>query len=281
MKERFKDGNLKQLIENQAKTFGANLVGFASVSRWETYRDTIPVFYPQNVYPFAKTVIVTGIPVPIPMLDTTPSIVYSELYNTANRLLDEIAYRLSLFISELGFKTAFFPRDGYGDISVLVEKPEAAFSHVLAAKYAGLGTIGYNHTLLTPQYGPRVRFASVLTEAEIEPEPVIEKDLCIRCGMCEKCCPTHAFYNIGKPIAFMDKHRCAQYHRRLREHYRYPCGVCIKVCPIGKDRELYGSTSSKYLNERSELKENPQHPDYADWTHLREYGAKKMNDFRK
>jgi len=268
--------SLKRRITSEAKAAGAAVIGFAPVARWEEYRETPPLFYPCNVYPFAKTVIVMGIPVPIPMLDTTPSIVYSELYNTTNRLLDEMAYRMTQMLNEHNHQAAFFPRDAYGDITILTETPQVAFSHVLAAKYAGLGTIGYNHTLLTPEFGPRVRFVSVFTDAEIEPDPMLEKELCIHCGMCERCCPTHAFYNIGKPIAYMDKHRCARYHKRLREHYRYPCGVCIKVCPVGNDRKLYGVNTNKYLNERQALKENPQDPKYADWQHIRDYGSKPL-----
>ena len=63
-------------------------------------------------------------------------------------------YRVANYLNRQGFRAHFFPRDCYGDISVLVKKPEAAFSHVIAGKYAGLGTIGMNHTLLTKAYGP-------------------------------------------------------------------------------------------------------------------------------
>jgi epoxyqueuosine reductase QueG len=276
MKAQYKGGDVfKEKIIRKAKEAGAALVGFAPVERWEEYLETPPLFFPTNNFPFTRTVIVIGIPILIPMLDTTPSIVYSELYNTTNRLLDETAYKLAVYLNKKGYRTAFFPRDGYGDISVLVKKPEASFSQVLAAKYAGLGTIGYNHTLLTKKYGPRVRFASILTEAEITPDPVVEKNLCIQCGMCRKCCPTAAFTTINhEPVAYMDKLKCARYHQKLREQYRYPCGVCIKVCPVGKDRKLYGKNTKKYLDESNALKDNAYVPDYADWIHIRNFGAK-------
>jgi epoxyqueuosine reductase QueG len=276
MRARYRAGELKTAIIRQSKKAGAAIVGFAPVSRWEEYKETPPLFYPCNVFPFTKTVIVIGIPILIPMLDTTPSIVYSELYNTTNRMLDEMAYRISVFLNEQNIRAAFFPRDGYGEISVLVKRPEAAFSHVFAAKYAGLGTVGFNHTLLTKAYGPRIRLASVLTEAELEPDAMLEKDLCIHCGMCSKCCPTNAFYDIGKPIAYMDRYKCARYHQKLRSHYCYPCGVCIKVCPVGDDRLLYGKNASKYLNESSALKNNPNDPRYSDWTHIRSFGSEPL-----
>lgn len=40
-------------------------------------------------------------------------------------------------------------------------------------------------------------------------------------------------------IAIMDKHRCASYHALLKGEFRYPCGLCNAVCPVGKDKKLY------------------------------------------
>ena len=127
---------------------------------------------------------------------------------------------------------------------MLVRKPEAAFSHVIAAKYAGLGTIGVNHTLLTPEYGPRVRLVSVITDAEVHPDPMIRGELCIECGRCVNACPQKAFTRKdGVLAAEMDKFKCAAYHEQLKHEFRYPCGVCTAVCPVGADRTLYGMRS--------------------------------------
>lgn len=265
---------LKRYIVRKAKQLGAEIVGVAPVSRWHEFKDTKPAYYPQNIFPFTKTVIVLGVPIIIPMLDTTPSIIYTELYNTTNRLLDDIAYKLSLVITNKGHQSIFFPRDGYGDISVLVSKPEAAFSHVIAAKYAGLGTIGYNHTLLTKEFGPRVRLVSILTDAEIAPDKMVGEELCIKCELCRKCCPTSAFTTTGHLIADMDKTKCAVYHEQLKKDYHYPCGVCIKVCPIGDDRKLYGKNTRKYLKEKELLTQDPNSAEYSGWTHCRSFGSK-------
>jgi len=50
---------------------------------------------------------------------------------------------------------------------VLLENPFGSFSHTYAAKYAGLGTVGVSRNLLTPQWGPRVRFGSVFTAVSL------------------------------------------------------------------------------------------------------------------
>ncbi|MDR1978531.1 MAG: 4Fe-4S binding protein [Synergistaceae bacterium] len=235
---------LKRKIKREAKKLGMNLIGVANVERWEEYAETDRAFFPTTIWPWSRTVIVLGVQIFLPMIETTPSVVYSELYNTTNRMLDEVAYRLANFLNTLGRRAFFFPRDCYGDISVLVKKPEAAFSHVIAGKYAGLGTIGFNHTLLTPEYGPRVRLVSVISDVDVAPDKVIEKDLCIRCGVCKRNCPVNAFTpNPDVLIANMAKNKCAAYHQKLKDELRYPCGVCTMVCPIGQDRKIYGNSS--------------------------------------
>ncbi|MBR3417870.1 MAG: epoxyqueuosine reductase [Oscillospiraceae bacterium] len=234
----------KQRIKREAKKLGINLIGFANAERWEEFAEISSEYYPQTIWPWCKTVIVLAVQIFPSMIETTPSVVYSELYNTTNRMLDESAYRLANFMYRNGYRAHFFPRDCYGDISVLVHKPEAAFSHVIAGKYAGLGTIGLNHTLITKEYGPRIRLVSVITDAEITPDPLPEKEYCIKCGLCMKKCPMQAFSpNEGGAVASMDKHKCALYHQKLKNEFRYPCGVCTAVCPVGEDKKVYGKSS--------------------------------------
>lgn len=266
----------KEMITEFSRNLGATLVGFAPASRWDEYGEAEPAYRPAAIWPQTKSVIVLGVPVLLPILESTPSINYVELYDTTNILLDQIAYRLAVFLSERGHGAIFLPRDAYGDIQVLVKKPAAAFSHVFAGKYAGLGTIGYSHVLLTPQYGPRVRYVSVFTSLELEPDAVIEKDLCTNCRLCQKLCPSQAFTTREDSIiAHMNKKSCAEHHAKLRTEHRYPCGICIKVCPVGEDRKVFGSTDVRlYLGEKEAIAANPDDPRYARWVHLRRHGSK-------
>jgi epoxyqueuosine reductase QueG len=59
---------------------------------------------------------------------------------------------------------------------------------------AGLGEFGYNNIVLTPQYGPRIRFTSVITEAEFEYTPLLSEKVCLRdkCRKCLDVCPGNA-----------------------------------------------------------------------------------------
>lgn len=265
----------KQQIAKYAKRLGASLVGFAPASRWDEYNEVEENYRPASIWPETNTVIVLGVPVLLPIIETTPSINYVELYSTSNILLDQIAYRLSVYLTEKGHGSIFLPRDAYGDIQILLKKPVAAFSHVFAGKYAGLGTIGYSHVLLNKQYGPRVRYVSVFTNLELKPDDVLEKDVCTKCRVCQKLCPTQAFTTCeDRIIAIMNKDACAQHHAQLRAEHRYPCGVCVKVCPVGEDRKVFNSTDiSLYLQEKEAISNNPEHPDYRRWVHIRQHGS--------
>jgi epoxyqueuosine reductase QueG len=69
-----------------------------------------------------------------------------------------------------------------------------------AAVAAGLGQFGYSSIVLTPEYGPRVRFGVLLTTLELEPDPMYGgPSLCNpeKCGICEKVCPTGAIRKHG------------------------------------------------------------------------------------
>jgi epoxyqueuosine reductase len=265
----------KEEIIAYARQLGASLIGFAPARRWDEYNEVAEPYRPAAIWPETKTVIVLGVPVLLPIIETTPSINYVEQYDTSNILLDQLAYRLAVYLTENGHGSIFLPRDGYGDIQILVKKPVAAFSHVFAGKYAGLGTIGYSHVLLTKQYGPRVRYVSVFSSLKLEPDPVLETEICTKCRVCQKLCPTQAFTTRDDAIiAVMDKSACARHHAQLRGEHRYPCGVCVKVCPVGEDRKVFNSTNIHlYLEEKEAIAANPDDPRYKRWVHIRRHGS--------
>jgi epoxyqueuosine reductase len=63
-----------------------------------------------------------------------------------------------------------------------------------AAALAGLGIIGNNNLLITPEFGPRVRLRAIFIEAELDPTGPIDFDPCKGCPMpCFRSCPRDAF----------------------------------------------------------------------------------------
>ena len=150
---------------------GADLVGFAAADIWDEDDRTPEAYRPKALWPKARSVIVIGMAMPLPIVETTPSVQHRDLYNACNRSLDDLAFDLARRLARGGCAAIHHSRDGYANINVLIKNPRAAFSHTLAAYYAGLGYIGLNNTVLTREFGPRVRFVSVFTEAVLSGSP--------------------------------------------------------------------------------------------------------------
>lgn len=263
----------KEALRKKCDQLDVPLLGVAPVGRWdeEPFRPWVPEeFRPRGIYPEARSVIVIGIPVELPALETSPSIFYREVYNTVNRLLDDSAYRIATMLGEMGHPSIFVPRDGYGGMDVLRDRPVAFFSHRHAAYLAGLGTFGVNNMLLTPRYGPRVRFTSILTTADVPPDDVMSGDLCTRCMRCARSCPAHAIEEGAYPSTLTIKDRCTEHNIGLASRYISPCGICIKVCPVGEDRELY---HRKDAGMYSRADRYPEH--HRAWEHVRAYGGRR------
>jgi epoxyqueuosine reductase len=266
---------LKTKIIREAKRLGAELVGFAPVERWNKFNEVSPDYRPQALWSKAQTVIVLAVPMLLPIIESTPSINYTVQYDASNSLLDQMAYRLANYLNNLGYASIFMPRDGYGSLDILLKNPLGCFGLIHAAKYAGLGTIGYSHNVITPEYGPRVRFVAVFTEAKIPGSRMLKKELCNKCSICKKLCPAQAFTDRQDSIATeMDVIKCTRHHQVLLQEKRWPCGICAKVCPVGKDRELYQSKNiGLYLKEREGIDKDPNDPRYRHLVHFRTHGS--------
>ncbi|MAG13405.1 MAG: 4Fe-4S ferredoxin [Spirochaetales bacterium] len=157
-------------------------------------------------------------------------------YDVINPRLDAIVSRIASEIQDRGYSV--FPVAASQTIDP--KKQLASFSHKLAARMAGLGWIGKSCLLVTPAVGPRVRWASVLTDAPIEPTGMGGKEQCGSCTECVDICPVGAFS--GKPFqedeprsVRFDVSRCATHQTELQEKSGFHlCGLCLYVCPHGR-----------------------------------------------
>ena len=97
----------------------------------------------------------------------------------------------------------------------------------MAAVEAGLGTLGLNGMLLTPEFGPRVYLGGVLCEAEIPAGQPLEQELCLgleECGLCAAACPPAAIPlqaprgAVLSEYRGLDAHACSRVSQPLGLH---------------------------------------------------------------
>ena len=140
-----------------------------------------------------------------------------------NSRLTKAVYDLSGILRKEGFKTLPLPAFG---TPVDQRYLRAVFSFKDAAREAGLGSIGRHGLLITRPFGPRVRLACLLTDAEVEPSPREARDYCLNCDACIRACPA----DVLKPpkageIYSMNKFACRTYRQA-----GLTCSVCLKAC---------------------------------------------------
>ena len=234
------DSGMRDKIIELAKSMGAYYVGFASPELWDSV-DMVsrirPECRPASILQGCKTVVVIGVPIPYAVLATAPSIAYNQLYNTTNSLLDQITLRLSLELMCQDYEAMPLPRDGYHGIQGLKDMPFAFFSHRHAAYLAGMGTFGVNNVLLTKEHGPRVRWTSLLTTADLGSSKPMEEEICIHCNRCVKACPVNALTKGNYPDNLTDKNPCILRSEELAKKKISPCGLCISSCPVGLKKD--------------------------------------------
>jgi len=66
----------------------------------------------------------------------------------------------------------------------------------------------------------------------------------------------------------IDRISCSAQSAELNQKGISPCGICIKVCPVGEDRKLFGREDGSIYSQRD------KHPaEHRAWEHVRRYGG--------
>jgi epoxyqueuosine reductase QueG len=131
------------------------------------------------------------------------------------RELDLLGYRMAKFLRKRGW-TSLHLSANKKDPHFLT----APFYHMPAMYLAGLGSLGLNCCILSPEFGPRFIATSIITDCPLEPSQPFRERLCTDCGRCVKMCPVQAID--GKE--WKNVFACAAYGC---------CTTCIAICPVG------------------------------------------------
>ncbi|NQU44257.1 hypothetical protein HQ520_13285 [bacterium] len=200
-----------EMVKKQARALGADVVGIGNIERWKGAPLQMD---PLQIMPEAKSVIglvfrvmrgsLRGIEEGT-FFSNYPAMGYGGI---TYMFMPMVVRGVCQMIEDEGYEA--FPMGGQSDwrgidnvgdlkpgFSRPVEPgkatPDVMLHLRIGAYLCGLGEIGYSKMLLTPQFGPRNRVGLILTEAEIEPDPIYEgPPLCNRCMACVTQCPGHA-----------------------------------------------------------------------------------------
>jgi epoxyqueuosine reductase QueG len=235
--------NIDNRLHDLAMTWGADYFGIADLS---PAHDTIQEQGGTEIGCYPRSISI-GIALLHPIvnqlsrnIDRAAAVSYrSHCYDIINARLNEIVSRLASVLQRGGHRA--YPVAASKRVDD--ERICAVFSHKLSAHLAGLGWIGKNCLLITPDMGPRVRWATVLTDAPLIPTGQAMDERCGDCRACADVCPVKAItgqpYRPGEPreVRFQAA-RCDRYFAKMRKNNTETavCGLCLNVCPYGEEK---------------------------------------------
>lgn len=209
-----------------AKSIGIDLIGFTEVDEYFIFEEETNFPYKIKDH-ILDNAIVLGMEMRKDRIDQAPKPpagleamrIYAEL--------GDATIKLAQYLMDNGFKAqAMHPLGGPVLYPPMAQK-------------AGLGEIGINGVLITPEFGPRQRLSMIATDAA--PLPRINqtnfgiRDYCKTCGACVKACPGQAILPFDKKIKSSD----GKYLQNIIGEKCFPyffkyhgCSICLKVCPF-------------------------------------------------
>jgi epoxyqueuosine reductase len=213
-------------IKNLSLSLGAEKCGIASVDRFKKAPDG---FHPNDIYAGCKSVIVFLIQMPSEIILASNPVPYSHTAHLIYSKLDNIGLELCKAIQNNKNNAVPIPSD-VPFLSWDNEKRHGMgiLSLRHAGYLAGLGILGRNNLLINPDLGNMGYIGAILTDNELDPDPVIENVRCPdRCSICLDSCPQRALN--GKTV---NQKLCRAYSalKNERGFDIYSCNICRKVC---------------------------------------------------
>lgn len=159
--------------------------------------------------------------------------------------LEEIGLELVLWLEDQGYPALVLPPT-HVDPWRYRDRPEEHLSPILslphAAVEAGLGTLGLNLQLLTPEFGPRVMLTAILCSVDVEPDTKSDTALCLgpSCGRCLSTCPADAVRHWDRDWPACDRYRSPNGFLQLTEFL----GQVIEEPDIEKQKQMLRSEDS-------------------------------------
>ncbi len=239
MKADLEAKRLAEEIKEVALKAGADLVGIVSASAIDALPSILVGWTVQeytkkttDVMPDAKSVVVIGCHV------------WDDMLEIAIRKGEKWVYPGYLPLRTLRLKVIHhLEKEGYKAVA------SDLLSYKRLAQLAGFGNFGKNALIINPTFGPWIRLATVLTNAEMTPDKPFEQDLCGDCENCVKACPAGALtpYKVDDTRCLVGVHLVGNeiskyaeelklYEPSLTKNSHLMCTECQKACRYGKEK---------------------------------------------
>ncbi|WP_166416495.1 4Fe-4S double cluster binding domain-containing protein [Cochlodiniinecator piscidefendens] len=231
-------GLMNAEIKRIGKFFGADLVGITDFDeRWlySARVDTRDFSEAENTLPEGLTsVIVMGHQMDEELVATYPSALAGAATGREYSHEAAVVMQLAAYIRNLGYEAV----PSMNDTGLVIPY----------AVKAGLGEYARNQLVITPEYGPRLRFSKIFTNLPLSHDigrKIGVADFCEGCTKCADACPakalpfgpreaaapenTSAIKGVVKWTS--DAKACFGYWAKLRTD----CAICMRVCPFNRD----------------------------------------------
>jgi epoxyqueuosine reductase QueG len=288
----FRQGEMltSEAVISRARALGADLAGIASARMLNAFPpDPKWPQTPERISPHVKSVVVLVQRIPVGAFRCKQNVPVQYMDMLVLRKMDQVAWRL----------TRELERSGHPSFVVPAQETEWSYKRAsygrLSTRHlgieAGLGTLGLDVNILTPEFGPRVYLTGVLTELELEASLPMAEQVCIgeSCSRCLHSCPGDAVRHFG-----IDKRACAEHAQefgfaqilkfldcmidahaarapaetltamvRSRDLFGFwqgllrvvgsfgDCPRCLAVCPVGNDYHVHLADSQKVIPEKT------------------------------
>jgi epoxyqueuosine reductase len=212
----FKEPLTARQVKDKALALGADLVGIADGKTLDTSHITEHD---------GGRVIVLGLRLQAGTSRILPWNDRNKYYNDELSItfLEEVALELVYWLEDAGYPAIIVPPTHvdpwrYQGDPGKHQEPLLSLPH--AAVEAGLGTLGLNKQLLTPEYGPRVVLSAVLCSVDVECAQPRTEALCLgpECGRCLKACPGDVIQHWDRDWEACDRYRSPHGFAQLSEY---------------------------------------------------------------
>ena len=224
-------------VKRIATFFGADLCGVTDYDRRWLYAsrvDTRDMSAAENELPEGMTsVIVLGHQMDEELVATYPSALAGAATGREYSHEAAIVMQVAAYIRNLGYEAVASMNDTGLVIPYAVK--------------AGLGEYARNQLVITPEFGPRLRFSKIFTNLPLEHDaakPLGVRAFCDICTACADACPVKAL-PFGPPSDTQpnvsaikgvrkwtsDAEKCFGFWAKLASD----CAICMRVCPFNRD----------------------------------------------